>query len=51
MMAEMRGSSDTHREIFSKSYQINPKSDSIYHFPTDLEQQTDCVRLYVSDCI
>ena len=23
---------DAHREIFSKSYQINPKSDCIYHF-------------------
>ena len=28
----------THREIFSKSYQIKPKSDWIYHLPTDLEQ-------------
>ena len=26
-----------HREIFSKSYQIKPKSDCIYHFPIDLE--------------
>ena len=26
-----------HREIFSKSYWINPKSDFIYHFPVDLE--------------
>ena len=27
----------THREIFSKSYQIKLKSDCIYHFPIDLE--------------
>ena len=27
----------THRDIFSKSYQINPKSDCIYDFPIDLE--------------
>ena len=33
-----------HREIFSKSYQIKPKSDCIYHFPIDLEQQTNSVR-------
>ena len=26
-----------HREIFSKSYSINPKSDCIYHFPIDLD--------------
>ena len=26
-----------HREIFSKSYQIKPKSDSIYHFSIQLE--------------
>ena len=26
----------THREIFSKSYKIKPKSDCIYHFPIDL---------------
>ena len=26
----------THREIFSKSYQINLKSDCIYHAPIDL---------------
>jgi len=26
-----------HREIFSKSYWIKPKSDCIYHFPIDLE--------------
>ena len=26
-----------HREIFSKSYYINPKSDCIYHFPIDLD--------------
>ena len=26
-----------HREIFSKSYEINPKSDCIYHFPIDLD--------------
>ena len=31
----------THRYIFSKSYQITPKSDCIYHFRIDLEQQTD----------
>ena len=35
----------TRSEIFSESYQINPKSDCIYHFPIDLEQQTDSVRL------
>ena len=35
----------TRREIFSKSYQIKLKSDCIYHFPIDLEQQTDSVRL------
>ena len=29
--------SATHREIFSKSYSINPKSDCIYHFPIDLD--------------
>ena len=23
--------------FFSKSYQVNPKSDCIYHFPIDLE--------------
>ena len=28
----------THREIFSESYWIKPKSDCIYHFPIDLEQ-------------
>ena len=27
----------THGEIFSKSCQIKPKSDCIYHFPIDLE--------------
>ena len=27
----------THREAFSKSYYIDPKSDCIYHFPIDLE--------------
>ena len=32
------------RKIFSKSYKNNPKSDCIYHYPIDLEQQTD-VRL------
>ena len=32
-----------HTEIFSKSYQIKPKSDCIYHFPIDLEQQTESV--------
>ena len=26
-----------HREIFSKSYKLNPKSDCIYHFAIDLE--------------
>ena len=26
-----------HRDIFSKSYQRKPKSDSIYHAPIDLE--------------
>ena len=35
----------THREMFPKSYQIKPKSDYIYHFSSDLEQQTDNVRL------
>ena len=28
----------THREFFSKSYWINPKSDCIYHFPVDLKE-------------
>ena len=28
----------THREIVSKPYQIKPKSDCIYHFTIDLEQ-------------
>ena len=28
-----------HRDFFSKSYQIKPKSDCIYHFPIDLEQK------------
>ena len=27
----------THRGIFSKSYQIKPKSDCIHHFQIDLE--------------
>ena len=27
----------SHREIFTKSFQINQKSDCIYHFPIDLE--------------
>ena len=27
----------TYREIFSKFYQIKPKSDCIYHAPIDLE--------------
>jgi len=32
--------------MFSKSYKIKLKSDYIYHFPIDLEQQqTDSVRL------
>ena len=29
----------THREIFSKSCWINPKSDCIHHFPIDLEHK------------
>ena len=29
--------STTHREIFSNSYYINPKSDCIHHFPIELE--------------
>ena len=36
---------DAHREIYSKSYYITPKSDCIYHAPIDLEQQTDSVCL------
>ena len=32
----------TRREIFSKYYQINPKSDCIYHFPCDLEPSGQC---------
>ena len=28
-----------------KSFQIKPKLDCIYHFPIELEQQTDAVRL------
>ena len=32
---KLRGCPHTHREIFSKSYQINLKSDYIYHFPID----------------
>ena len=36
---------NTGREIFSKYYQIKPKSDCIYHAPIDLEQQVDSVRL------
>ena len=28
-----------HRKIISKSYKIKPKSECIYHFPIDLEQQ------------
>ena len=35
----------THREIFSKSYQIKLKSEDIYHSPIDLEQQTDTLCL------
>ena len=27
----------SHREVFSKSYQMKPKSDCIYHFSIDLE--------------
>ena len=34
----------SHRETFSKSHQIKPKSDCIYHFPIDFGTQTD-VRL------
>ena len=34
----------SHREIFSKSYQIKPESDCIYHAPIDLEQQTKCYK-------
>ena len=30
----------THREIFSKSYQIKPKSHCNYHAPIDLEVET-----------
>ena len=30
-------SDDIHREIFSKSYKIKPKSECIYNFPIDLE--------------
>ena len=32
-----KGSRNTDREIFSKSYQVKPKSDCIYHFPIYLE--------------
>ena len=35
----------SYREIFSKPYEIKLKSDCIYHFPTDLEHQTDTVHL------
>ena len=31
--------STTHGEIFSKSYQIKPKSDCIYHAPIDLDHK------------
>ena len=41
----MHAGETTHREIFSKSYQIKPKSDCIYHAPIDLEQQTNTVCL------
>ena len=37
--AEMTGAH--RREIFSKSCQIKPKSDCIYHAPIDLVQKTD----------
>ena len=37
----------THREIFSKSYQIKSKSDCIHHAPVDLEYQTN-VHLYLN---
>ena len=33
-----------HGELFSKSWQIKPKSDCIYHASIDLEQQTDTHR-------
>ena len=32
----------THRENFSKFYQINPKSDCFYHAPIDLEHKRTC---------
>ena len=35
----------TSYQIFSKFYWIKQKSDCNYHFPIDLEQQTDAVRL------
>ena len=34
----------THREIFLKSYYINPKSVCIYHIPIDLERNRYPVR-------
>ena len=38
----------THREIFSKSYCSKFKSICIYHFPIDLDQQTNSVRLVLN---
>ena len=32
----------THREVFSKSCYIKPKSPCIYHFPIDLEPIGHC---------
>ena len=45
-------SCSTHREIFSKSCWIKPKSDCIYHFPIDLEYKRTCpfVFLYGHVC-
>ena len=40
------GIPNTHREIFSKYFQIKPKSDSFYHFPIDLIR----FRKYFSVC-
>ena len=37
MMFHSRLLFSTHREIFSKSYLIKPKSDCIYHAPIELE--------------
>ena len=41
----MQASMHTHREIFPKFSKIKPKSDCIYHYRIDLEQQTDSARL------